>query len=185
MTKSIYFKSMHPKTEISPTLSAVERILRAGWIGQPKINGHRAQIHIHASPDREVLVYNRQGRLHRAKLSDTTVAELRRILSLTEGWTVLDGEWIKPKRKIFLFDLIKLNGVLLRHLSYGRRHALLPRDYLSPYIQTLPLLRTVDRCMAVLRDASDSIEGLVFKSPAARGFSDSSIVRCRKSKRGS
>jgi ATP-dependent DNA ligase len=182
MTKSVFYRSMHPKTEISPTRAAIERTLRAGWVGQAKINGHRAQIHVHASPDHKTLVYNRQGWLHKSQMPPSMIAELRRILPLHHGWTVIDSEWVKPKKKLYLFDLIKLNGKLLRHLSYSQRYALLPKDYLSPHVQTLPLLRSPDHCLELLTTPDSMIEGLVFKSPVARGFADTSIVRCRKAK---
>lgn len=182
MNKPIFYRPMHPKTEISPTREAIERILEAGWVGQAKINGHRAQIHIHASPEREPLIYNRQGRLHSARLPEAMVEELRRVLPLVHGWTVVDAEWIKPRKKLYLFDLIKLNDELLKTRPYTQRYALLPRDYLSPYVQTLPLLRNLDRCLGILNSADPVIEGLVFKSANARGFADTSIVRCRKAK---
>jgi ATP-dependent DNA ligase len=170
---------MHPKTEISPTLSSVDKILKAGWIGQMKVHGHRAQIHLSPESD-EIVVYNRQGRAHKMALQKEIENELRRIFDLESGWTVIDAEWLKPEKQLYIFDLLKKDGKLLRSLTYTERYALLPKSYISPYVKTLPWLTTVAKCMAVLESPEDDIEGLVFKSPSTKGFDDTSIVRCRK-----
>jgi len=177
---SIYIKAMHPKTEIAPTLAAVEKILKAGWAGQLKIHGHRAQIHLNADLDIEPIVYNRQGRPHKKLLPDEITAELRRIFELRSGWSVIDAEWIKPEGLLYLFDVLKLDGKLLRAMSYADRYALLPKSYISPHVKALPLLTTSDKCMKALEGDEEYIEGLVFKSLASKGFEDTSIVRCRK-----
>lgn len=171
---------MHPKTEISPTRASVDKILSNGWVGQMKVHGHRAQIHINADAKEAPIVYNRQGRPHAIPLSKEITAELRRVLSLESGWTVIDGEWLKPENKLFLFDILKLNGESLRPLSYQERYNLLPRSYISPHLQTLPLLQTAEKCMEILGRSEPWVEGLVFKAPNSKGFHDTSIVRCRK-----
>lgn len=176
MPSSIYIPAMHPKTEIAPTRASVEKTLKAGWIGQTKIHGHRAQIHLSAT---DAIVYNRQGRPHAKALSPEIVTELRRLLPPFEGYTVFDAEWLKPEKKIFLFDLLKRDGQLLNRMTYRERHALLPRAYISKHVQTLPLLTTLERCMDVLSDPDPLVEGLVFKADR-KGFEDTSIVRCRK-----
>lgn len=180
MAASLYIRAMHPKTEISPTRAAVEKILKAGWVGQMKIHGHRAQIHISADPDEEVVVYNRQGKPHKMLLPDEITMELRRILDLEKGWTVIDAEWIKPESKLYIFDILKSNEESLKKLTYAERWKLLPTAYISPFIKTLPLLSTPEKCMAVLATTEAYIEGLVFKSLSSKGFADTSIVRCRK-----
>ncbi|MBX9767261.1 MAG: hypothetical protein K2X47_08325 [Bdellovibrionales bacterium] len=180
MSRSVFIKAMHPKTEISPSLASVEKILKLGWVGQMKIHGHRAQIHLSADPSEEAIAYNRQGRPHKMLLPDTIVEELRRVLNLKIGWTVLDAEWLKPESKLFIFDVLKLDGKLLRTMSYPERYKLLPRLYISKYLQTLPLLTTPAKCMEVLARSEEHIEGLVFKSSTTKGFEDTSIVRCRK-----
>lgn len=184
MASSVFMRAMHPKTEIQPTRASIEKILGAGWVGQIKIHGHRAQIHLSASPQDEVIAYNRQGRRHKKLLPDEIAAELRRVIDPQEGWTVIDTEWLKPENKLFIFDILKQNGKSLAPLSYGERWKLLPRAYLSPYIQTLPLLQTAEKCLEVLARPEDHIEGLVFKSLKTKGFSDTSIVRCRKRRIG-
>lgn len=171
---------MHPKTEISPTLEAVSKILKAGWIGQMKIHGHRAQIHMSADPDDDVIAYNRQGRPHKMLLPDKIASELRRIFNPEKGWTVIDAEWLKPEGKLFVFDMLKKDDKLLRRLSYGERYKQLPRAYISPHVKTLPILTSPEKCMDVLATPDAYIEGLVFKSLNTKGFEDTSIVRCRK-----
>src|SRR5437879_2623969 len=79
VARSVFIKAMHPKTEISPSRAAVEKMLKAGWVGQMKIHGHRAQIHLpSASNDGakvEPIAYNRQGRPHGKLLPDEITAE--------------------------------------------------------------------------------------------------------------
>lgn len=180
MARSAFIRSMHPKAEISPVRASVDKILALGWVGQVKIHGHRAQVHVSADPDQDPIVYNRQGREHKKLLPPKIAAELRRVLPLEKGWTAIDAEWLKGDDKLFLFDVLKLNGEPLRRLSYAERHAFLPKAYLSPHLRTLPLLTTAEKCMECLRSSDPNVEGLVFKAPASKGFDDSSIVRCRK-----
>lgn len=180
MPTSAYIRAMHPKTEISPTLASVEKILKAGWAGQMKIHGHRAQVHVSATEQIEPIVYNRQGRPHKKLLPDGITQELRRIFDLDNGWTVIDSEWRKPEGLLYIFDVLKLNGKLLRPLPYSERYALLPKSYISPHVKTLPLLTTSAKCMQVLNSPEEPIEGLVFKSLNSKGFDDTSIIRCRK-----
>lgn len=182
MARSVFIKAMHPKTELKATRPAVEKILKMGWIGQTKIHGHRAQIHL--SPKDEPIAYNRQGKVHKKLLPKEIVAELMRVIDPQDDWTVIDAEWLKPENKLYIFDILKKDGKSLARMTYGERFALLPRAYLSPYIQTLPILRTVEKCMEVFEKDDEHIEGLVFKSMTTKGFSDTGIVRCRKHRQG-
>ncbi len=177
---SAFIKAMHPKTEIKPEPAAIDKFLRMGWAGQTKIHGHRAQVHISADENEDPIVYNRQGRPHKMLLPPGITKELRRVLKLRSGWTVIDAEWMKPEGKLYLFDILKQDGKLLRSSSYGERYALLPKSYISPHLKTLPLLTTAQKCLEVLNSPETYIEGLVFKSLSAKGFDDTSIVRCRK-----
>ena len=43
-----------------------------------------------------------------------------------------------------------------------------------------PLLTTSAKCMELLASTEEFVEGLVFKAPDAKGFEDTSIIRCRK-----
>jgi ATP-dependent DNA ligase len=171
---------MHPKTSIPPTRAAIDRVLRVGWWGQLKIHGHRAQVHVPANPQEGVLVFNRHGQLHRMALPESMVKEVRRLFQPKQDWNVIDAEWLKPEAKLFVFDFIKREGDVLSDCTYAERYELLPRVYASPHIQTLGVFKTVDQCMKVLADPAPEIEGLVLRSPATKGFLDSSIVRCRK-----
>lgn len=172
---------MHPKTEIRSDPESMQKILNAGWVAQLKIHGHRAQIHISGRDADPIRVYNRQGQLHKMELSDLMQSELRRVFGpqVPGEFNVLDAEWLKPEGKIFVFDLLKQDGKLLRHLPFKERYKLLPRAYLSPVLQTLPLLQTLEECQAAMVRPEEWIEGLVFKS-SAPGFEDTSIIRCRK-----
>lgn len=177
--QSQFIRPIHPKTEIRPDPDAIARILKLGWVGQTKIHGHRAQIHINVDESVKPLAYNRQGQHHAKPLSDTLIAELRRILPLKTGWTVVDCEWLKGAEKLYLFDILKLNDELLSSYTYAERYEILPQIYTSECIETLPLLKTVAKCLEVVESAGQHIEGLVFRSLRTKGFSDTSIVRCR------
>ncbi len=177
--KSVFLRAPHPKSEIRPTAEAVRRVLQLGWLGQIKIHGHRAQIHISADASEEILIYNRQGQQHKKELSAPMESEIRRLLTPTEGWNVIDAEWLKPEQKIYLFDVLRRDGQVLNRMTYPERYELLPRVYLSPHLQTLPLLKTEAACLEVLEKNDEHVEGLVFKSSTSRGFSDTSVIRCR------
>lgn len=180
LARSLFIRPMHPKTEIRPEREAIRKVLGAGWAGQLKIHGHRAQIHMPAALDEELIAYNRLGRPHQKLLPDELVSELRRIFAPREGWNVIDAEWLKPEGKLFVFDIVKKDGLLLGRLNYAERYRLLPREFISPHIQILPLLTQVERCMEILESDKPHVEGLVFKSLTSVGFGDTSIVRCRK-----
>jgi len=177
---SRFLRPMHPKTEIRPDPAAIEKCLRAGWVGQIKIHGHRAQIHLPADANLEPIAYTRHGTLHKKEIPVSITAELRRVIHPTKGWTVIDAEWVKGEDKLFLFDVLKKDDEDLDQLTYPERYALLPRDFISPHLVVLPCLRTLDKCLEVIQGNEDYVEGLVFKSLSSPGFSDTSILRCRK-----
>jgi len=177
---SPFIRAMHPKAQVRPYPESIQKILEKGWIAQTKIHGHRAQLHVPADESLSVRAYNRQGNLHKLALAPKIEAEIRRVFAPKLGWNVLDAEWLKPEKKIFVFDFLKKEGKLLRHLTYPERWKLLPRAYLSPHLQTLPLIQDLKGCLAILQKDEPHIEGLVFKSSTTPGFSDTSIVRCRK-----
>lgn len=177
---STFIKAMHPKTEIRPHAESIRKILEKGWVGQLKIHGHRAQLHVPADPKLPVIAYTRQGKTHGKPLPPKMQKEIRRVFAPETGWNVLDAEWLKPAEKIFVFDILKKDGEVLRKLPYPERWKLLRRDYLSPYLQTLPLIKDVKGCLEALERPEAFIEGLVFKSSSTPGFSDTSIIRCRR-----
>jgi len=177
---STYIRSMHPKTAIRPERSAIERILRSGWVAQLKIHGHRAQIHIPADKAKKMLVYTRQGTVHKQKLSPEMVSELHRLFLPRKDWNVIDAEWLKPEDKLFVFDFIKKEGELLSQFTFPERWRMLPREFISPRITVLPLIKNVEQCLEILSQEKPHAEGLVFKSRSRAGFSDTSIIRCRR-----
>lgn len=179
MKGSPFLKTMHPKSEIRPAAGAIERILRMGWVGQKKVHGHRVQIHVSADPKEPLKLFNRHGKFHKAELPPAAIKEVRRLLTPAKDWNVVEAEWLKGDDKLFLFDFIREEGRVLRDLPYLARWEKLPRTYVSPHVRTLPVLKTAAKCLEVLGEADVDSEGLVFKS-GARGFSDTSIVRCRK-----
>jgi hypothetical protein len=180
MSPSSYIRAMHPKTQVRPDTDSIARMLSLGWIGQLKIHGHRAQLHIPCDPEKDVIAYTRQGKRHSKVLSPKMVKEVRRLFQPTTSWNVIDTEWVKEEEKLYVFDFLKLDGELLRHKTYPERWALLTRNFISPHIIVLPLLKDLASCMKAMESKEDYIEGLVFKSTKSCGFADSSIVRCRK-----
>lgn len=178
---SPFIRAMHPKSAILPKRDAIAKILALGWAGQLKVHGHRAQIHISANPNDEMIAYNRHGVPHKKLLPPKVAKEIRRVFAPKAGWNVIDTEWLKPADKLFVFDILKKEGEILRKLTYAERHALLPREYLSPHLKTLPLLTSLEKCLAVLEnDDLEHSEGLVFKALKTPGFLDTSIIRCRR-----
>src|SRR5205085_2283164 len=129
-----FIRAMHPKSEIAPTRAAVQKILAAGWWGQTKIHGHRAQIHVPAQDGDEIVVYNRNGQRHAKQLPPDLQGELLRLFRPAKGHNVIDAEWLKADDRVFVFDFLKREGVLLDAMSYANRYALLPRVYSSPKI---------------------------------------------------
>ena len=178
LTASRFIKGLHPKTAIPPTREAVKKVLDAGWWAQIKINGHRVQLHINATPDEPVLAFTRQGTPHTKALPAAVTAEVRRLFAPDSGWNVIDAEWDKPEDRIYAFDVLRFNGRMLDALPFQERFALLPRVYASGIVETLGIIRSLDRCMDILASDERKIEGLVFKAPASEGFQDSAILRC-------
>ena len=177
---SRFIKPIHPKTAIAPDEAAIKKVMAAGWWGQPKIHGHRAQIHI-PSDGSSCFVYNRQGNIHKEKLSTVMQSELKRIFAPKTEWNVIDAEWMKPEGKIYVFDFLKHEGQILDDLTFAERYELIPKLYVSPHISTVPVFKTPERCLSYLSgDLPPFIEGLVFRASLSRGFADSTIVRCRR-----
>lgn len=178
---SPYLRAPHPKSGIRPLPEAIQRILDAGWVAQLKVHGHRVQIHVPADASKPLRTLNRQGRSHRKVMPASMVSEVRRLFQPKNGWNVVDAEWLKDDGKIFLFDLLRHEGEVLRRLTFPERYELLPRLYLSPHLSTLPLIRDLKGCLEALKNDRPYIEGLVFRSLTTLGFGDTAIIRCRKS----
>lgn len=180
MAASTFIKAMHPKSEILPEPSAIEKILGMGWVGQLKVHGHRAQLHIPSEKSAKILAFNRQGKLHKKTLSAKIEKEIFRLFRPSKGWNVIDAEWLKEEEKIFVFDFLKKDGEILRKMTFPERHTLLPRAFISPHLLVLPIVRDLAACLKILASEDPHTEGLVFKSTTSAGFSDTSIVRCRR-----
>ena len=180
MTTSRFIRAMHPKTDIKPDRADVAKVLKAGWWGQLKIHGHRAQIHVPSDPHADVEAYNREGQRHAKALPPSVVAEIRRLFQPRLGWTVIDCEWLKGSDRVFVFDLLRDGGELLEDHTYAERYERLPRVYSSAHVETLGLLKTLPSCLEALESPVLHVEGLVFRAPFIRGFIDSAIVRCRR-----
>ena len=175
-----FIQPMHPKTEIKASREIFRKLLDSGWVGQHKIHGHRGQFHISADPDEPIVVFTRHGTLHKRDVSPGMARELRRLFQPDSGWNAIDAEWVKPTGKVFVFDLIKRNGDVLYSRNFKERYEMLPRVYQSEIVSTLPLFYTVEKCMEAYESSAEDIEGLVFKATQTPGFSDTSIIRCRK-----
>ena len=160
MAESVFIRATHPKAEIRPDASAIQKILTAGWVGQLKIHGQR----------------------HKLAIPAAMVKELQRLFTPKSGWNVIDAEWLKPEKKLFVFDFLKREDKTLRAMTYPERWDLLPRSFLSPHISVLPLLKDQAACLKAMETPGAHIEGLMFKSMSSSGFADSSIVRCRRKK---
>lgn len=176
----MFIRSSHPKTEIQPDPQAIRRVLDQGWWGQIKIHGHRAQIHIPSNAEEPIIVYTRQGGLHKKQMDQAMMADLRRLFQPTEGWNVIEAEWLKPLSRLFIFDFLKREGQALSNKTYSERYDYIPKIFSSDYIETLPLYKSVAKCLEVLDSPESYVEGLVFKAPHSPGFSDTSIIRCRR-----
>lgn len=176
---SRFIRPIHPKTQIAPEEPAIRKVMALGWWGQPKIHGHRAQIHI-PSDHSPCIVYNRQGNIHKERLTAAMESELKRIFAPKSDWNVIDAEWMKPEEKIYVFDFLKHEGTILDDLTFAERYELIPKLYVSPHISTVPVFKTPEKCVEYLSSALPAfIEGLVFRASLSRGFSDNTIVRCR------
>ncbi len=135
---SRFIRPIHPKTSIAP--DAIGRVVAAGWWGQPKIHGHRAQIHLPAEADQRPLVYNREGRLHKEPFPDYAAAELRRLFPERTDWIVLDSEWRKTEGKITFLTFLKQEGKTLERATYSDRYELLPQLIFRPASRPFPSL---------------------------------------------
>jgi ATP-dependent DNA ligase len=173
-----FIKCQHPNHAIAPERSAIERVLKMGWAGQLKMNGHRLQIHI--SPQREITCYTRHGRLHTQKLSSELKFSFQDYAD-SDGYLCLEGEWLKAENQVYLFDILRYKSDTLSFQTYAERHSLLKEVFhISPHIKFLRTYKKVDDCLKILESSDAKIEGLVFKSLNTKGWPDTAIVRCLK-----
>lgn len=168
----------HPNHAIAPQREAIERVLKMGWTGQQKMNGHRLQIHI--SPKAEITTYTRHGRLHTQKLS-TELKFSFEAYADSDGYICLEGEWLKSENQVYLFDILRYKSDTLLFQTYRERYKLLKSIFqISPHIKLLKTHNKVDDCLRILANKDPKVEGLVFKSLDTKGWPDTAIVRCLK-----
>ena len=176
-----FIKPQHPKSTVLPDPYAIRRVLSRGWVGQPKINGARLQMHI--SSNGEVACYTRQGSLHTVKMPEFLIEHLLVGFKIKGGVTVIDCEWERFKDRIHLFDILKVGGSSTEKQTYKERYDMLKVlfDHLSSMnVFLLPLFLTRKQCLNYINQDDESIEGLVFKAFDTKGWPDTAIIRCRK-----
>jgi len=176
-----FIKPQHPKSTLLPEPYAIRRVLSRGWIGQPKINGARLQIHI--SETGGTVRYTRQGTEHTKQMPEFLIEHLLVGFKIKGGDTVLDCEWERFKDKIHLFDLLKVGGVSTAKQTYRERYEMLRilfQQLSSLNVFLLPLFTTRKECLDYINQDDESIEGLVFKAMDTKGWRDTGIIRCRK-----
>jgi len=176
--KPFFLNPQHPKSNMRPDPEMMKMLLGLGWAGQAKINGARTQIHISCQSD--FRVFTRQGSPHTVEFPAHVAEVLKARWTPTKDWTVLDAEWERfaPGVNVHLFDILKLEGVLLQDKTYKERHGLLVAPpSLETAFRVLPLLLTLEACQEALEQ---EVEGLVFKSLNSLGWPNTAIVRMLK-----
>lgn len=179
-SEPVFINPQHPKASVPPIREDIEDFIRWGWWGQKKVDGYRCQIHITSKGD--IKYYTRQGSLHTRKVPDIISDQLKRHLTPSDGVNVFESEWQRQQEKIYLFDVLKLENILLNEKTFAERHDILRKDlfFIEPNISFLPVYKSVYQCMQVLNKDEDYIEGLVFKLPTNKGWKNDAILRCRK-----
>ena len=176
-----FIRSPHPKTSVEPSRTSIDMFLSRGWWAQHKIDGHSAQMHM--GEKGLIAAYTRQGTLHTKKVSTEIAEALHALFPSLEGESVIMGEWVKPQNRLFLFDVLKVDGKRLTSQDYATRHEYLPPFTGNKHVVTLPVFKTEAAAMRALSEAfeTEHIEGLVFRKADLKGIEDMGIVRCRKS----
>lgn len=171
-----HVKTHHPKQSLLMAKTDLESMLEKGWIGQAKMNGVRAQIHvIDDHPLYNIKAYNRRGSLLTGKMSPDIVDIIR--TNFKPG-DIFEAEWLRIRQALFIYEMVAKEGELLSSKNYAERYAMLPKIDSLPHVQTLPILDTPEDILAAYNDAET--EGVVFKALNTPGFKDTSIIRCRK-----
>lgn len=172
---SHYCKGPHPKKTLKPESGAIEPYLDKGWVWQKKINGRRLQIVI--LPTGELEFWTRSGTPHTWKVPEEIVKAFQQLYMPTKGWNTIEGEWVKGK--VYLFDILVLEGKLLSNLCYTERHKILNKPFIFPFLSVLPYSTSLKEAIKTLKCTDPMIEGVVLKSPYP-GLGDHNIVRCRR-----
>jgi ATP-dependent DNA ligase len=173
----VFISLQHPKNNIPSDKESVAKMIAAGWWGQKKINGYRCQIHI--TNKGKMTFYTRQGNEHTRPVSEEIKETLENLIP-AKGINVFDAEWQSQLNKMFMFDIYRQEGQLLKKLTFEERYQLLRAEFgfLSPRVEFLPVYKRVSDCMRVLGKDDDKTEGLVFRYPKTPGWQNASIMRC-------
>ena len=183
---AMFMNAQHPGSgsTLRPNDESVRKVIGYGWWGQKKINGFSWQAHISAQG--ELVCFTRHGGKHTRQLQTEIKDQILTHLTPATGWNVVVGEWQFTEKKMYLFDVLKLENESFQKMNYGERYKILKNDlfFLSPNIEFLPVYRTVKQCLGVLEKAKTdkTLDGLVFKNPKTPGWQNTSIVRCLKGK---
>lgn len=178
---SAFVRGPHPTASLPPEAALIKKFLTRGWIAQKKMNGARIQIHVPANPALPLVYYTRQGTVHTKAMNLDMEALLRTLLAPAENWNIVEGEWIRATGRIFLFDTLMDSGRVLSREPYIDRYRRLPRDFISPTLKVLSIIRTTAEALKVLLGDDVLVEGLVLKAEKSPSLDDDTIVRCRKS----
>lgn len=169
-----HIKTHHPKQSLLMAKTDLAKKLEGGWIGQAKMNGVRAQVHV---TEDGLKVYNRRGSpLTTGKMTAEIVACIH--ANFNPG-DVFEAEWLRIRQALFLYEMVAVGGKVLDSKTYEQRYALLPQIDCLPHVKTLPILDTPEEILAAYND-SDT-EGVVFKALHTPGFKDTSVIRLTKS----
>jgi len=179
----MFISLQHPKSGLDMTVDEerIKEILRLGWWGQKKINGFRCQTHI--THKGEMTFYTRQGQKHTRTVSNEIKSVLENLIP-ANGINVFDAEWQFQQNKLYVFDMYRAEGQLLKLQTYAERYQTLRDEYafIGPHVEFLPVYKNFRHCMQVLNKNDDKVEGLVFKYPNDPGWSNTGIMRCLKTK---
>lgn len=174
-----FIEPQHPKANVAPDRTAINRVMILGFVAQRKVNGHRVQIHV--SSDGEFAAFTRQGKPHTAQIPQNIKEHLIAMARPKSGWTCLDGEWQKQESKIYLFDILRLEDELLSSLTFFERfEKLLGIFRIGPGVSILPIIKDVDGVMELMGDGNKFTEGVVLRNPKEIGWQNTAILRCRK-----
>lgn len=173
-----YIRTAHPEASIPPNAQAIAFLLKQGYFGQRKVNGRKIQIHI-PHDGGTILCFTRQGTLHTLSIPQDVLEAIRQYYAPREDWNVIEGEFVPKAGTIFLFDFVMAEGIILSHETYKERYSRLKKNFILPFLKILPIYTTLKQCLDDLSKDEPFIEGLVFKVDLP-GFSDSTIIRCRK-----
>jgi ATP-dependent DNA ligase len=172
-----YIPTGHPQHTVKASIESVNLYLSRGWVCEPKIDGWFCQVHIDSA--KKVMALTKNGFRLAKGLPPPLKEALKEQLAPEKGLTVVVGEWVASLGRLYLFDMVIDGDESLSTDSYENRFARLPKGDFPPLF-VVPKITAAEEAMGILSAEDDLIEGLVFRDPNAKGFSQSSMARCRK-----